>query len=82
MSSIGSFPFTPWCKSVGIMLIFYDRVNRASQKQEFRSQRASEPGRRKRILNNSLLARLNKQPKQLKTYIKKFSCQNNSKGIG
>ena len=33
------------CKSVGIMLIFYDSVNRASQKQEFRSQWASEPAR-------------------------------------
>ena len=43
MSSIGSFPFTPWCNAFGILLIFYDRVNRASQKQEFRSQRASEP---------------------------------------
>ena len=42
MSSIGSFPFTPWYKSFGILLIFYDRVNRASQKQEFRSQRARE----------------------------------------
>ena len=45
MSSIGSFPFTPWCKSVGILLLFYDRVNRASQKQEFRSQRARETKR-------------------------------------
>ena len=43
MSSIGSFPFTPWCKSFGILLIFYDRVNRTSQKQEFCSQRDSEP---------------------------------------
>ena len=36
-------------------MIFYDSVNRASQTQEFRNQRDSEPGRRKtRILNNSL----------------------------
>ena len=29
--------------SVGILFIFCDSVNRASQKQEFRSQRACEP---------------------------------------
>ena len=45
---------------VGILLIFCYSVNRASQKQEFRRQRASEPARRKRKPNNSLLARLNK----------------------
>ena len=46
-------------QSVGILLIFCDSVNRASQKQEFR-QRDSETGRRKRISNNSLLGRLKK----------------------
>ena len=30
------------CKSVGLLLILYDSVNRTSQKQEFRSQRARE----------------------------------------
>ena len=46
MLTIGSFSFTPCVNqsgSVGILLIFFDSVNGTCQKQEFRSQRASEP---------------------------------------
>ena len=42
MFSIGSFPFTP-CVIIRHSVDIFDSVNRASQKQEFRSQRASEP---------------------------------------